>query len=1576
VLLDSGAKNLYIADSGNNRVRAIDLGTGVITTLAGGLNSAGSAAANTPLALTADSSGNVYFSNSGSGEVDEVFPQSTAPFPSTPVGTTAATQTVTLSNIGNVAITIGASGAFTTSGNAGDFALTGGSCQAGATLTASGSATGNTCTLQIAFTPTAVGQRTLTVSVADNALNSPQSFSIGGTATQGTPVVNWQAPDGSIAYGTALSGAQLDATATDSNGNTIPGTFAYSPAAGTVLTAGIHTLNVTFTPTDGTDYTTATGSISITVSQATPNLNWATPAAITTATALSGAQLDATATDINGNPLPGTFVYTPAAGATLAAGTQTLNVAFTPTDGVDYTTATDSVQIVVTQGPATPTATTTTLAVTSGGSAAATVASGSVVTLAASVTAGGNSVSPGQVAFCDGSCAGGNLLATAQLVGGDSTSTATYKFVPGIGSHSYKAVFLGTTGYSGSASGAAALAVTGLYPTATAIAQSGAAGNYTLTATTVGVSPPPVKAGTENVTITLGQSAQSYVLTGTGPSTISGATYGNYYNTQGSCVTAGTTTTCDLTGNFTGNSSTYAAGTYDFQTVFTGSIASAVLARTKYAVGTTEPNPFQYSSFAASTTMTLKLSVTGGGSYSIPVAANGNLASDLVGLNFAPVSPVCGGTSLGSDPCQQDYVGTVVGATYSGLVTGAVEVTVSTPASGGPTGPTGTISFEDTSNSNAVLGTAALGTSTAGFTLAQTAGSPVTVGKEPYGMATGDLNGDGFVDLVVQNYNAGTVSVLLGKGDGTFQPQVTYTVGTLPERVLLTDLNGDGKLDMVVANTGSNTISVLLGNGDGTFQKQVTYPCGSPVGLGVMDINHDGIPDVVAGDYYENQMSVLLGKGDGTLKPAVTYATGSVPQTVAEGDFNGDGNVDVAVGNEGAATIGIFLGNGDGTFQKMATYPAGKSPQGVQVGDFNGDGKQDLAVSNSGDGTVGVLLGKGDGTFQPQVTYAVGSGPVGLSVADFNGDGIEDITVGNTAGKTQSVLLGKGDGAFQPQLTFATGNFPYGTTTGDFNGDGLPDMVAANYQDGTVTVFLSQPTETATASVNGIAPTGTGTHAVVASYPGDANYGKSVSAATDLIVSTTTPVITWATPANIGYGTALSASQLDATAATTAGVALPGTFTYTPALGTVLGAGTQTLNVTFTPTSTSYTAATASVTITVTQAVPVIAWAAPAGISYGTALSATQLDATVTGVGGTALPGTVVYTPAAGTLLLPGTQTLSVAFTPTDGVDYTTATATVQIVVGGLSLTAISPTGAVVGAANTTVTLTGTGFVPTSQVMLGSATLASTYVSPTMLTAVVPAAVLKTTGTLQVTVYDPSLETASSAQTFSVVPPAGAATLTGPATTQSGSQPSVGLTITNPYPLALTAEFTLGFASSTTPQVDDGSIVFSTGGRTYSYVVAANTTTAPPVQLQAGTDAGTITVTAKLTADGVDVTPAALVPLTIVVPAVVPVISGTTVTRSGDTLTVVIHGFSNTREVSQAVFDFTAATGDTLGTPTLTIPATTIFSTWFSDPTSDQYGSTFTYTQIFDTSGDATTVGPVKVTLTNSVGVSAAGTSP
>jgi hypothetical protein len=157
--------------------------------------------------------------------------------------------------------------------------------------------------------------------------------------TKVTPTISWPNP-AAITYGTALSATQLDATAS------VPGTFVYSPTAGTVLGAGPQTLSVTFTPTDGTDYNPTMATATLMVNKATPTITWASPASITYGTPLSGTQLNATAS------VPGNFVYSPAAGTILGAGTQTLSVSFTPTDGADYSTATATATIAVTKAAA------------------------------------------------------------------------------------------------------------------------------------------------------------------------------------------------------------------------------------------------------------------------------------------------------------------------------------------------------------------------------------------------------------------------------------------------------------------------------------------------------------------------------------------------------------------------------------------------------------------------------------------------------------------------------------------------------------------------------------------------------------------------------------------------------------------------------------------------------------------------------------------------------------------------------------------------------------------------------------------------------------------------------------------------------------------------------------------------------------------------------------------------------------------------------------------------------------------------------------------------------------------------
>ena len=321
-------------------------------------------------------------------------------------------------------------------------------------------------------------------------------------------------------------------------------------------------------------------------------------------------------------------------------------------------------------------------------------------------------------------------------------------------------------------------------------------------------------------------------------------------------------------------------------------------------------------------------------------------------------------------------------------------------------------------------------------------------GAGPSAVALGDLNGDGKLDIVTTNIDAGTVSVLPGKGDGTFSARLDSPVGgdsTSPMRnIALGDLNGDGKLDAVVADYRTSQVgmlvgsmSVLLGNGDGTFSiltSLVTDPY--QTSLALVDLNEDGKLDLLVGS--SSTVDVLLGMGDGTFATRGAY-TGAIGG-MALGDLNGDGKLDLLT--RSGSSVGMLSGKGDGTFATWATYPTGEYPVSVALGDLDGDGKLDVVSANQDSDTASVLLGKGDGTFADNVDYPTGNGPTAVVLGDLSGDGKLDLALTND--KSVSVLLGKGDGTFADKVDYPTGDQPTAVALGDLNGDGQPDMVTSN----------------------------------------------------------------------------------------------------------------------------------------------------------------------------------------------------------------------------------------------------------------------------------------------------------------------------------------------------------------------------------------------------------------------------------------------------------------------------------------------------------------------------------------------------
>jgi hypothetical protein len=330
-------------------------------------------------------------------------------------------------------------------------------------------------------------------------------------------------------------------------------------------------------------------------------------------------------------------------------------------------------------------------------------------------------------------------------------------------------------------------------------------------------------------------------------------------------------------------------------------------------------------------------------------------------------------------------------------------------------------------------------------------------GTNPQATAVGDFNRDGTLDLAVANSTSNTVSVLLGKGNGTFSPKVDYATGNTPQSVVIGDFNGDGYLDLAVTDSTSNTVSVFLGNGDGTFQPKVDYATGKgPRGAAAGDFNGDGYLDLVVTNATDGTIGVLLGKGNGTFNAEVTYNTGFNPFSVAVGDFNGDGILDLAVANNNNNNVlSVLLGNGNGTFQTQFQYATGNTPISIALADFNGDGNLDIAVADQQGNAVSILLGKGNGSFATHVDYSTADFPTAVTVGDFNGDGKPDVAVSAGDGNTISVLFGNGDGTFQGAVNWGTGNIPFSVVAGDFNNDGNTDLIVANSGGNSVSVLLN-----------------------------------------------------------------------------------------------------------------------------------------------------------------------------------------------------------------------------------------------------------------------------------------------------------------------------------------------------------------------------------------------------------------------------------------------------------------------------------------------------------------------------------------
>ncbi len=341
-----------------------------------------------------------------------------------------------------------------------------------------------------------------------------------------------------------------------------------------------------------------------------------------------------------------------------------------------------------------------------------------------------------------------------------------------------------------------------------------------------------------------------------------------------------------------------------------------------------------------------------------------------------------------------------------------------------------------------------------------------------YGVAIGDLDGDGKPDLAVPNYVSQTVSVFKNtSSSGTVSFASKQDLSTSnPTSVAIGDLDGDGKPELVVGNGLYITVTVFRNtstSGAVSFAAKQDFTTGSnPHDIAIGDLDGDGKPELVTANYGSNTISVFRNtSSSGTVSFVAKqdFTTGAQPFSVSIGDLDGDGKQDLTVPNSGSTTVSILKNTssfGMINFADKNDLTTGSYPTHVAIGDLDGDGMPDLAVTNSSS-TISVLRNTGSFdaiAFASKQDFTTGSSNQGVAIGDLNGDGKPDLAAVNSHYQinTVSVLRNTGSSgtvSFASKQDFTTGNYPIRVVIGDFDGDGQSDLAVGNYNDASVSVL-------------------------------------------------------------------------------------------------------------------------------------------------------------------------------------------------------------------------------------------------------------------------------------------------------------------------------------------------------------------------------------------------------------------------------------------------------------------------------------------------------------------------------------------
>ncbi|KQN34274.1 hypothetical protein ASE92_11725 [Pedobacter sp. Leaf41] len=1104
-------------------------------------------------------------------------------------------------------------------------------------------------TLNVNFVPTDAANY--------NSVSKTVSINVG----KATPLITWANP-ADITYGTALTATQLNATAN------VAGTFTYLPVSGTVLNAGANqNLKVDFVPTDAANYASTSKTVTINVSKATPIITWANPANITYGTALTVAQLNATAS------IPGTFTYVPVSGTVLNAGAnQNLKVDFVPTDAVNYASISKTVTINVNK--ATPLIT--------WANPADIIYGAPLTATQLNATAG----IPGTFTYVPVSGtvlnAGANQNLKVDFVPTDAANYASTsktvtinvsKATPIITWANPADITYGTALTATQLNATTSVPGTLTYtPNLTTVLSAGA--NQNLKVDFVPTDAINYASISKTVSINVGKATP--VITWANPNDI---TYGTALTATQLNATASVPGTLTYTPNLTTVLSAGANQNLKVDFVPTDAVNYASTSKTvSINVGKATPvitwaNPadITYGTAITATQLNATASVPGTLTYTpnlntvLSAGANQNIKVDFVpadAVNYASTSKtvtinVSKATPLitWANPADMVY-GAPLTATQLNATAGIPGTFTYLPVSGTVLNaganqslkvdfvPTDAANYASTSKTVTINVSKATplitwanpadiiyGAPLTATQLNATAGIPGTFTYLPVSgtvLNTGanqSLKVD-FVPTDAVNYTSTSKTVSINVGKAT--PVITWanpadiTYGTA---LTATQLNATASVPGTLTYTPNLTTVLSVGANQ--------------------NLKVDFVPtDAV--NYASTSKMVIINVGKAT--PVITWAN---PTDITYGTALTATQLNATTSVAGTLTY----------TPNLNTVLSAGANQNIKVDFVPADAVNYASTSK----TVTINVSKATPIITwanpADIMYGTALTATQLSATASVAGSFTYLPVSGTvlnAGANQSLKVD-----FVP--TDVTNYTSISKTVTINVSKAIPVITWADPSDINDGTALTAAQLNATVNVPGtltylpvvgtVLNTGANQSLKVDFAPMDAANYTVVSKTVKINVGKVTPVITWANPADITFGTALTATQLNATAS------VPGTLTYSPITGTVLDAGAaQTLKVDFIPADAAgYTTVSKTVTINVGKATPVITWANPADIIFGTTLSATQLNATAS------VPGTFTYSPSLGTILNAGAnQTLKVEFVPTDAANYTAITKTVTINVG------------------------------------------------------------------------------------------------------------------------------------------------------------------------------------------------------------------------------------------------------------------------------------------------------------------------